>query len=47
MNTGVKLLRDVRNDLEDVKLVCEAKKKQTNYLRSIISDLAKGMSNVL
>ena len=42
MNTGVKLLRDVRNDLEDVKLVCEARKKQTNYLRSIISDLAKG-----
>ena len=33
----------VRNDLADVVQVCEAKKKQTNYLRSLISDLAKGM----
>lgn len=47
MNIGVKLLRDVRNDLEDVRLVCEARKKQTNYLRSIINDLAKGMYNTL
>ena len=29
-----------------MKLVCEAKKKQTNYLRSIISDLAKGIYKV-
>ena len=42
MNIGVKLLKDVRGDLVDVQLVCEARKKQTNYLRSIISDLAKG-----
>lgn len=47
MNIGVKLLKDVRGDLADVQLVCETKKKQTNYLRSIISDLAKGNSNVL
>ena len=44
MNTGVRLLRDVRNDLADVVEVCAAKKKQTNYLRSLISDLAKGTS---
>ena len=42
VNSGARLLRVVRNDLEDVVLVCEAKKKQTNYLRSLISDLAKG-----
>ena len=42
MNTGVRLVRDVRNDLADVVEVCSAKKKQTNYLRSLISDLAKG-----
>lgn len=42
VNSGAKLLRVVRNDLADVVLVCEAKKKQTNYLRTLISDLAKG-----
>ena len=42
VNTGVRLLRDVRSDLADVVEVCAAKKKQTNYLRSLISDLAKG-----
>ena len=42
VNTGVRLVRDVRNDLADVVEVCAAKKKQTNYLRSLISDLAKG-----
>ena len=43
VNSGARLLRVVRNDLADVVLVCEAKKKQTNYLRSLISDLAKGV----
>ena len=43
VNSGARLLRVVRNDLVDVVLVCEAKKKQTNYLRSLISDLAKGV----
>ena len=42
VNTGARLLRDVRHDLEDVVEVCEARKKQTNYLRSLTSDLAKG-----
>ena len=36
VNSGARLLRVVRNDLADVVLVCEAKKKQTNYLRSLI-----------
>ena len=43
VNSGARLLRVMRNDLADVVLVCEAKKKQTNYLRSLISDLAKGV----
>ena len=43
VNTGHRLLMDVRHDLANVVLVCEAKKKQTNYLRSLTSDLAKGM----
>ena len=43
VNSGAGLLRVVRTDLADVVLVCEAKKKQTNYLRSLISDLAKGV----
>ena len=42
VNTGARLLRDVRHDLEDVVEVCEARKKQTNYLRSLTSDLTKG-----
>ena len=46
VNSGARLLRVVRNDLADVVLVCEAKKKQTNYLRSLISDLAKGVYSV-
>lgn len=39
---GVKLLKLVRGDLLDVIHVCETKLKQTNYLRSLISDLVKG-----
>ena len=42
VNTGAKLLHDIRTDLGDVVQVCETKKKQTNYLRGLISDLAKG-----
>lgn len=43
VNTGAHLLRDVRHDLNDVVKICEGRKKQTNYLRSLVSDLAKGM----
>lgn len=39
---GGKLLQEVRQDLSDVVQVCEGKKKQTNYLRTLISDLVKG-----
>ena len=43
VNSGAHLLRDVRHDLSDVVEICEGRKKQTNYLRSLVSDLAKGM----
>lgn len=43
VNSGAKLLQDVRNDLHDVVLICKGEKKQTNYHRSMISDLAKGI----
>lgn len=46
MNSGHRLLMDVRGDLVDVVMVCEAKKKQTNYLRSLTSDLAKGEAHL-
>lgn len=36
------MLQDVRQDLSDVVQVCQGKKKQTNYLRTLISDLVKG-----
>ena len=42
VNSGSRLLTTVRNDLDDIISVCEARKKQTNYLRSVISDLTKG-----
>ena len=42
LNSGAGLLKDMRQDLNNVVAVCEARKKQTNYLRSLISDLAKG-----
>lgn len=39
---GGKMLQEVRQDLTDVVQVCEGKKKQTNDLRTLISDLVKG-----
>lgn len=42
VNTGARLLQDVLSNLRDVLKVCEAKKKQTNFLRSLIADLTKG-----
>ena len=42
VNAGARLLSNVRSELTDIVMVCEAKKKQTNYLRSLTSDLAKG-----
>lgn len=43
VNLGVRLLSVVRSDLDEVIAVCEAKKKQTNYHRSLLSMLNKGM----
>lgn len=43
VNSGAKLLKRVRTDLTDVILICKAEKKQTNYHRSMISKLIKGM----
>nr|XP_018911901.1 PREDICTED: dynein heavy chain, cytoplasmic [Bemisia tabaci] len=43
VNSGSKLLRDVIHDLEDVSLICQGEKKQTNYHRTILSDLVKGI----
>ena len=40
---GARLLQDVRQDLADVVQVCEGKKKQTNYLRTLINELVKGV----
>jgi len=39
---GGKMLQEVRQDLADVVQVCEGKKKQTNDLRTLISELVKG-----
>lgn len=43
VNSGSRLLRDVIHDLEDVVAICQGEKKQTNYHRSMLSDLVKGI----
>ena len=43
VNSGAKLLRRVRTDLSDVILICKGEKKQTNYHRTMVSNLVKGM----
>ena len=43
VNVGIGLLTTMRNDLQNVIAVCEQVKKPTNYLRSVMSDLMKGM----
>jgi dynein heavy chain 1 len=40
---GVKLLAVVRSDLDQAIAVCEGKRKQTNYHRSLLAELNKGM----
>lgn len=40
---GRKLLSTVRRDLADVVKVCEGALKQTNHLRTLMSELTKGM----
>jgi len=43
VNLGLDLLRQVRCDLDEVLAVCEGRKKQTNYHRSLVSKLNKGL----
>jgi len=43
VNSGSRLLRDVRQDLQDVLLICQGEKKQTNYHRQMLSELVKGI----
>lgn len=43
VNLGARLLVDVRNDLDDVLMVCAGQKKQTNDLRALTSSLNKGI----
>ncbi|XP_031789302.2 dynein heavy chain, cytoplasmic isoform X5 [Nasonia vitripennis] len=43
VNSGSKLLQDVIHDLEDVVLICQGEKKQTNYHRTMLSELIKGI----
>lgn len=43
INTGIALLKTVLGDLNDVIQICEGNKKQTNYHRQILKDLAKGL----
>ena len=43
VNLGYKILKIVRHDLNDINEICHSKRKQTNYHRSIISDLTRGI----
>lgn len=43
INSGSSLLKKVVGDLNDVVLICQAEKKQTNYHRQLLKDLAKGL----
>ena len=43
INTGISLLRMVISDLADVTAICDGHKKQTNYHRQLLKDLAKGL----
>ncbi|XP_025833356.1 dynein heavy chain, cytoplasmic [Agrilus planipennis] len=40
---GAKLLQDVIHDLNDVVLICQGEKKQTNYHRTMLSELVRGI----
>ena len=42
INTAIALLNTVLYDLNDVLQICEGGKKQTNYHRQLVKDLAKG-----
>ncbi len=42
VNLGSKLLTDVRQDFEDIVMICRGQKKQTNDHRKLTSSLTKG-----
>src|SRR6266542_4366026 len=41
---GRALLKKIRQDLEDIKKVCDGELKQTNHLRMLLNCLTKGWS---
>jgi len=43
VNLGAKLLHDMRQDLTAITEICEGNRKQTNDLRQLIEQLAKGV----
>jgi dynein heavy chain 1 len=43
VNAGAKLLNDVRQDMQEVMLICNGEKKPTNHHRQLIADLVKGI----
>lgn len=43
VNSGAQLLHDVRQDLNDVMMVCTGEKKPTNHHRAMMADLVKGI----
>ncbi|GLV39725.1 Dynein heavy chain 64C [Carabus blaptoides fortunei] len=43
VNSGARLLQDVIHDLNDVVLICQGEKKQTNYHRMMLSELVRGI----
>jgi len=43
VNAGAKLLSDILVDLNDIYLVCNGSKKQTNHLRTLMEALVKGV----
>ena len=42
VSTGVRLLADVRKDIDELKLICQGERKATNHHRTLMSELAKG-----
>ena len=42
VNLGARLLLDIRQDLNDVAMICQGEKKPTNHHRAMMEDLAKG-----
>jgi dynein heavy chain 1 len=42
---GHNLLKKIRNDLQQLILVCRGEIKQTNYLRTLMNNLTKGRNS--